>query len=358
MYKALIVDDEKVFRETLINRFNWEACNLAVSGEATNGVEALSMIKQMKPEIIICDVKMPFLNGLEVLKYLNYSENIKFIIVSGYNDFEFTRQAIKYGAFDYILKPIDEEELIGVLLRAVESLNRAHARQIEDISFKVKINKMLEKHESLLIHYAESRNISSIEKQIDDFFMLLDNSYPLEAFQSSYCEFILLANKICDIFKLDGKNILTKFEHYDFSFFTPSLKPEFIESVKEIFREVIDSLVCSKDNEGKKIVREVLDFIEDNYAKKISLEFISRRYHINPAYFSSLFKSVTQVNFSVYLTKKRLSKAMELLADSSFKIYQVAELVGYDDEKYFSQIFKKYTGKSPSEYLKKVDSPS
>ena len=352
MYKAIIVDDEQIFRETLISRINWETCNLEVCGQARDGLEALALIERTAPDIVICDIKMPRLDGLGVLQRLPAPENIKFIIVSGYNDFEFTRQAIKYGAFDYLLKPGDDEELIGVLLRAVESLDRIRARQNEDIALQVEIRqKILEKYESLLIHYAEARNLGAIENQIDDFYSAFDASYPPEAYQSSYLEFVVAANKICAIFRLDIKEIMPRFIQRHQPILTPDQKPALVENVKEIFREIINSLICSPDHEGKKVVREVLDYLEANYAEKLSLEVISRRYYINPTYFSHLFKNITGENFSAYLTAKRVNRAKELLAGGSFKIYQVAALVGYDDDKYFSQIFKKHTGKSPSEYL-------
>lgn len=354
MYQAIIVDDEQVFRETLIRRIHWETYNLTICGQAGNGREALALIETTAPDIVICDIKMPLLDGLGVLQRLKDPENTKFIIVSGYNDFAYMREAIKYGAFDYILKPCDDEEITGVLLRAVEALDRTRTRQNEDIAFKVEIRqKLLEKYESLLIHYAESRNLVAIENQIDDFYSVFDASYPPEAYQSSYLEFIILANKIGAIFKLDLQEVAPRLTQRHHPLFSPDQKAALVESVKTIFREIIHHLVCSPDHEGKKIVREVLEYIERNYAEKLSLEVISRRYYINPTYFSHLFKNITGENFSAYLTAKRIGRAKELLAGGGFKIYQVAALVGYDDEKYFSQIFKKHAGKSPSEYLGK-----
>lgn len=103
---------------------------------------------------------------------------------------------------------------------------------------------------------------------------------------------------------------------------------------------------------GKKYVYNVISDIEKNYFGKISLELISKKYYINPSYFSQLFKSVTNETFSNYVIKYRIQKAKELMKIGGLKIYQIAEMVGYEDEKHFSQLFKKNTGISPSEYQK------
>ena len=125
-----------------------------------------------------------------------------------------------------------------------------------------------------------------------------------------------------------------------------------VQRIKEIFKAIIDDLAYQKNVDRKKIVYNVISDIEKNYFGKISLELISKKYYINPSYFSQLFKSVTNETFSNYVIKYRIQKAKELMKIGGLKIYQIAEIVGYEDEKHFSQLFKKNTGVSPSEYQK------
>jgi two-component system response regulator YesN len=103
------------------------------------------------------------------------------------------------------------------------------------------------------------------------------------------------------------------------------------------------------DNLQIKIVK---DYIEDNYHKNITLENIAARVHMNPYYFSSFFKKHTNINFKKYLTKHRMKKALSLLLNSNLLIYEIAEKVGYQNVRQFSDMFKKYYGKSPNEYRK------
>ncbi len=352
MYKMILIDDDEFFRKNLIRKTDWSSLNLFIAGEAGNGRDALALIQRLRPEIVVCDIKMPVMDGITVLKKLEGTRGMKFIILSGFNDFTFTREAIQHGAFDYILKPVKSEEIVGVLIRACESLSKEKSTQNNHLMHSIVMRKkMVEQYESLLIHLAESRDIQSICAYINDFYEGIDENAHADVYQSSYTEFAVLANKMCEIFKLDPGFILKKTVANLHRFGTDG-KHIVRDVVKQMFQEVIDQLICSKNTEGKKVISEALEFINQNYHQKLSLEIMSKKYFINSAYFSQLFKSITNENFSTYLTRKRIEKSKELLTLKSLKIHQVAEMVGYTDEKYFSQIFKKHTGIPPSEYIK------
>lgn len=358
MYKVVIVDDEPLFRKNLIAKINWEDFRLQVAGEAENGAEALQVIREVAPDIVFTDIKMPVLDGLAMLRQANETEartrEIKFILLSSYSDFEFSRRAIQCGAFDYLLKPVKEEEIAGVLLRAVDALNAA--RQNDDLLRNIELrHKVVASYESLLIHFTESRDIHHIDKCIDEFYQTLDSFDQGEAYYNSCIEFAVVVHKICDMFKLDAAEIIPKYIRRNAAADGREWRQETArQTVREMFGRMMDRLICSKNSEGRKIIEEVLAFIAEHYAQKISLEQIAKRYFINPSYFSQLFKNTTGQNFSNYLIGLRLQKARELLELGSFKVYQVAAMVGYDDEKHFSQIFKKYTGQSPTEYTEKL----
>lgn len=134
--KVLIIDDEPPVRESIKLLIPWDKYFVLQVREACNGEEALEMIERDKPQIVFTDIRMPVMDGIEVLKRLRErGERLKVIIISGYNDFEYVRSALKYGSFDYILKPIDEEELLSVFEKALESWHseeqsRAASQQI------------------------------------------------------------------------------------------------------------------------------------------------------------------------------------------------------------------------------------
>lgn len=138
MHRVLLVDDEVYARKGLRKLIRWEACGFEVAGEANDGDEACTRIEELQPDVVITDIRMPETDGLELIRrtverdeqVLTMRKQPYFIIVSGYNDFAYAQQAVRYGVQDYILKPIDEIELEGTLRKLAEELNRhKHAEQ-------------------------------------------------------------------------------------------------------------------------------------------------------------------------------------------------------------------------------------
>ncbi|MCK5129482.1 MAG: response regulator [Clostridiales bacterium] len=125
MYKLLIVDDEEEVRHGIVKKIDWSQFNFVVIGEAENGREALDIIEDNIPDIIITDISMPLMNGLELAKSVKQSfPTVKIVILSGYDDFKFAQQAIKYGVSDYILKPVlpdDLNKLVGKLKNQLDN---------------------------------------------------------------------------------------------------------------------------------------------------------------------------------------------------------------------------------------------
>lgn len=121
MYKILVVDDMTLIRKGIIKMIDWEKLNSMFAGEAENGRKAIELIKNVNPDIIIMDMRMPEMDGTALLKYISKnSPHIQTIVISGYDDFEYAQQAIKNGSIDYILKPVNSEELNNSIKKACE----------------------------------------------------------------------------------------------------------------------------------------------------------------------------------------------------------------------------------------------
>ena len=121
MLKVLIVDDEMLIRKRLRYGFEWEELGFIIEGEAEDGAKALEMMMENKYDVAIVDIAMPGLNGVELTKELrNRQCNTEIIFLTGHSDFQYAKQAITYGVFDYILKPINEDEFVASLLRLKE----------------------------------------------------------------------------------------------------------------------------------------------------------------------------------------------------------------------------------------------
>ena len=123
MVRVFFVDDEISIRKGLEKIISWEEYGVEVVGEAANGEEALLKLIQIRTDIIITDVKMPIMNGLEMVKKIkSIYKNIKIIIISGYDDFEYVKEALMYGVESYLTKPINEEELSNTIINCVEKI--------------------------------------------------------------------------------------------------------------------------------------------------------------------------------------------------------------------------------------------
>ncbi len=356
MIKTVIVDDEDIFRRSLKSIIDWNDLGLCLVGEAADGRQALTVISQTQPDIVISDIKMPIMDGLCLMKEVHQILPAKFIILSGYQDHELIRTAIQFGAFDYILKPVRNDEIIGVLLRAVDRIRSERAYAQQEISEVWDIRELISKYESLFIHFIEIRDIDGTNQTVSACFQnfspetLERNSRAIER------EFIYLAYKICDTFKVN-RSIVT-------DYYTTADRPDasfqghvpVADDVCKLFELIIKDLAYQKNTGRKDIVQDVIEVINEDCSQNLSLEWVAQTYYINPSYFCQMFKSVTNDTFMNYVIRCRIDKAKELMQIGNLKIYQIAHMVGYTDEKHFSQLFKKHTGMTPSDYQKRIAS--
>ena len=134
MLKVFLVEDETIIRQGIRNNIDWGAHGLELVGEAEDGEYAYPMILKSRPDILLTDVKMPFMDGLELSHLVRKQlPGTKIIILSGYDEFEYAKEAIKIGISDYLLKPVTPSALIDALKKAAEGIReeREHSRLLE-----------------------------------------------------------------------------------------------------------------------------------------------------------------------------------------------------------------------------------
>lgn len=126
MFKVLLVDDEVFVRKGLQKLIPWEDLNYTIVGEAQDGKEALRMIKHLQPDLVITDIRMPALDGLDLIRSVkeDADSDLFFIVISGYHDFGYAQQALRYGVHDYILKPVDDEEMTATLRKLALNMSK------------------------------------------------------------------------------------------------------------------------------------------------------------------------------------------------------------------------------------------
>lgn len=133
MIRVMVIDDEPTARKLLISSVDWNGLGMEIAGEASNGIEAINVIDDLEPDIAFVDISMPFMNGIDFSKIaVQRYPNLKIIILSAFDDFEYARECIKLPVVDYLLKPIDEEEIEKALKDAKKEIELIRERNQEE----------------------------------------------------------------------------------------------------------------------------------------------------------------------------------------------------------------------------------
>ena len=133
-YKIMLVDDEEEVRTSIIRKIDWQDAGFEVIGDAENGKEALEKIEQNEPDVVLTDIRMPYMDGLEMAENIRQRyPSIKIVIFSGFDEFEYAKKAIKLNVIEYILKPVNVEELTAILKKIKKNLDE-EIEQKRDVS--------------------------------------------------------------------------------------------------------------------------------------------------------------------------------------------------------------------------------
>ncbi len=132
MYRVLIAEDEDIIRKGIAYTFDWISMGCTIIGEAANGKEGVEKIRELNPDIVLADIMMPLMDGIEMIRKGNEISDFKAIIMTSYADFEYAKQAINLGVSAYLMKPVDEEELKKSISKTINELEKN--RQIKQLS--------------------------------------------------------------------------------------------------------------------------------------------------------------------------------------------------------------------------------
>lgn len=143
MLKMIIVDDEKIIRETIHSLIDWNSLGIDVAAVCKDGIEAFDCILDEYPDIVMTDIKMPGLSGLDLIEKVRAAQlNTEFIILSGYGEFEFARTAMRYGVKHYLLKPSNETEITQVIVSCVETCKSKTASRVDSLLTQLFLTEM------------------------------------------------------------------------------------------------------------------------------------------------------------------------------------------------------------------------
>ena len=528
LYRIILVDDEEEVRKGIIRKIDWNHLGFEVVGDAENGAEALEKIEQLEPEVVMTDIRMPFMDGLALTERIRQKyPSMKVLIFSGFDDFEYAQQAIKLNVTEYILKPVNVEELSEILTRVRKNLDEEISQRRDAALLRESYQKSLPILRAVFLNdlMRGTADAGMIEEKLKEYSVDIlhakkwltalihieaENAEGPNALQKElipisvrqiaedhlrdYCRFTIFNSSagITLIAAIDENNSQTglldhlgdickecrrvlevtvtiavghscqklselsrvyqsavdalgyrsivgvgqtiyindvepvsrgklKFDNADENDFITAVKfgPE--EKIRETIhslmtrmddarvhvrqqqmymlslfncvtrlmqqydlttREIFDTekqyldiqaaigkpekfeswilgvsfrihegINRERDNTTKKVILEARRYVENHYQDpSLSVEMICRELHMSPAYFSTMFRKVTGQTYIAYLTEVRLQKAVELLNETDDKTYVIAQKVGYQEQNYFSYVFKKRFGISPTKY--------
>lgn len=362
MLKVLIVDDMDIARRELKRLKLWERNGLVISGEAKNGQEALEMLEEAAFDIVITDIRMPKVDGIELLKKIAERSLCQCVILcSDYSEFRYARQGLILGAFDYIVKPVAEEELEALMKRAREHIadKRLERQKI------LKLEKSLKEKVDVYFPHAEVDQLigavgtgdakaHQYAANIVDLAVTSLNGDPVKVKSLVNSILYQVKNKILERYKWLDKFIgAEEIGTYEFreAVDASSVKAAFISEIKRLVN-LLGSLEPTVPGGG--MLEQVCSFILENVDEEISLSKVSEALFLNKSYISGSFKQKKGVSFVEYLTAVKMERAKKLIRDGNIKVYEIGALLGFKDTEYFSRLFKKYSGISPSEYRQSI----
>lgn len=473
MYKAIVVDDEKWIVEGIKVGVEWNRFGFEVVGSAENGQEALKLIDELHPDVVLTDIKMPLMNGLELIKMgREASPDTLFVVLSAHAEFAYAQKALNYGTFGYCLKPFEIEEIHSMLNRlsaalsvrqqsykaiissapdlyesictndteTVKRIISDHGMDVSDqvnikpivvqstklpvitgsvqhLSFQMssrRLGCLVYEHESeafiqqLLSNVNTSHcsigigyglsdltNISSsleaaslasygmfttgksgvftapphlnplIEEMLRSLsealakkdrvqFMACMNTArtTFHSGQFSIKDAYLMFTAIMTLFYREGATSSAKvFEGYEQLSYhygdADRMIDYLIEHTLEYLSEEAPALVSEVSH---KTIKKILEYIHDNFTIEISIQTLSEKFYLSPNYLCHLFKKEVGDNFIEYISRLRIQYACKLLTETDLPIKQIGEKCGIHDYFYFTRIFKRILGQTPTQY--------
>lgn len=393
-WKVLIADDEPIIREGIRQAVDWAALDMEVCAEAEDGEEALEKALQCEADIMLVDLNMPIMHGLELIRLIRERlPSCIVVIITGHDEFEYAREAIRLDVQEYVLKPTNPDELMQIMVRIRDRLDQeARLEAYLDVAAKQLRKNLALLRERFCQEWIEGGlSREEIAEQLQ--FLELPARCPSAVMAIRWPELALNqsvrneSERQLMLFAVE--NIATEFlgksEHLIFRDANglvliviwdeaPASLPSSIEQAVQQYLKLTvqvhlepagDDLAdaaaalrraraaVSREARLTPIVRRARALIRERYADAdLSLEVAAAELKVSPVYLSRILKQELGASFVTLVTMIRMENATRLLAGTDLPVHEVAERVGYVSQHYFSTAFKKMFGISPIQYRK------
>jgi two-component system, response regulator YesN len=352
-YRVVIIDDEPWTREVLRSLGEWERLGLTVVGEAADGESGLALIRLLRPDIVLTDIKMPLMSGIELVEALRREDaRARVIMVSGYDDFSYVRSAMRMDATDYLLKPVKATELNAQLQKCIDQLAPAQlgaaAQDVSGFMDAPWTKPYLSLRASLQTQLtagdvgALSASFSKIESVIDpppSRALLIALYYDLVGILERHA--VAAGYRIGEVVA-DGGIV----------FSGDTSLGEVLHRVQAQYAEALEHLQSLIRSRRSLNIAQVESYAQVHAAQGVTLEQTARQFFVSPEYLSKAFKAQVGQGFTEYVTSLRMQKARELLASGAAPKDLHAAL-GFSEQANFYRVFKRFFGVTPGEMQKK-----
>lgn len=346
MYNVLIADDEQAVCEGLRTIIDWNGCGFQIPDTVRDGEEALARLKSREYHLIITDIRMPVLNGLELIeKIRTQNPKIKILILSGYSDFEYARKAIEFHVKGYLLKPVDRDELLQRLRSLKDELDMDEQSNIQ---YGDKSVFDLYWNSSRLLSYLEEFDTDGMEREIDVLVQEVKNKH-FTVEMTRVVSYNLMF-EITAVIKKYDKSISLFQQEITYTKNNNFEVEQFRRLLISICRQARDVLLELQRSKHPNITDRIKKYVEQHYADDLNLQSVSNMFFINPVYLGRVFKNSTGDTFSDYLNKVRIAEMKKKLVSNDSKISEIIKALGYNNQEYFYRVFRKYEGVSFAEY--------
>lgn len=389
MLKVFLVEDEFVVRECIKNNVDWMENGFEFCGDASDGELAYPLIQAEKPDIIITDIRMPFMDGLELSRLIRKElPKSKIIILSGHEEFSYAQEALRIGVNEYLLKPVNGAELLRVVKSVSEQIE--HEQTVKEksnlhkgigegneeeaggtFSGKLTSGSLLTCKEYDDI--ASSRDLlelGSIDMKKVEVFLKSGERDEIDLFVDDFLKGIFDTWEKSDLFRkyfiiniyLTVHKFIKEIDMEEEMAKEPVMEPEAVMGVvcdpkkaKDYIIQIFTAAMIKRDvirtKRHHRLIEQVKEYINEHYTdENISLKEVAAYANTSINHFSTIFSREAGKSFIRYLTELRMNKARELLKCTDMLCSEISAAVGYKDPHYFSYLFKKAHNCSPMQY--------
>ena len=405
-YTVIVADDEDELREAVCMMTPWQDFGFCLVGSASNGLDALQLVEKHEPDLLITDIRMPFISGIELarqVREIRPATNIAFL--SGYDDFEYAKQAIQYNIISYMLKPLTMEGLASELRMIREKIDAQFAlfRQTPPpgsgpdlraaMVMPLVLDDYAEPEEERAAEYARQCGLLRDREDRPWYTVMVSSLLDAEGANCTTPAFAAAVDRLAAkylrgvSFFTSGKVITvllgnpSDFEEYlhILADEIPQMADRVLEgrcrigvsrrvhaltALHNAYREAMEALrqgdgweggahfvqdLAPAAKGGSLVCQRALDTLEKHYMDAdLSLVSLSEMLDVSPNYLSACIKKYAGETFMNILIRRRMEAARSLLTTTSLRVQEIAGRCGYTDQHYFSYCFKKYCGQSPN----------